>query len=440
MSTRGRSMRWMLGAGLVVGAALVGGTTEARQRPDLGQLDTSFNPDARLSPPGTVVDELLLEGDVGGLALQPGGNIVGASAGFDSVDLFRRDADGQLDRSFGIAGYAFNAGIPLPAVVGIEVQGRGRNADLVTVGGFNLDGFFALRHTADGEPDASFGDNGRSTILVDDFNDAGGSAIQPDGKVLVVGNAGNPFADEEALVLGRFDVDGGADTSFGGGDGIVSLQVMDGTLGFGVAVQDDGRIVAVGQSTQPFAQGGAVMTVARFLSDGTLDPSFGSGSGYVNLEIGFTTAGFDVEVIRDEIYVSGTANADDKQGWVIAKFQSDGDLDTSFGAPNGFVTAAPAPPELGDGIAFELEIKPNGSLLAAGSFGDTPVGTDFYVAGFHPDGTLDDDFGDGGFTSTEIGSFSQVLSAILQPNGRLLVGGSANVGGIFLPAIARYIT
>ena len=71
-------MRWMLGAGLVVGAALVGSTAEGRQRPDLGQLDTSFNPDARLTPPGTVVDELLLAGEVGGLALQPGGKIVGA--------------------------------------------------------------------------------------------------------------------------------------------------------------------------------------------------------------------------------------------------------------------------------------------------------------------------------------------------------------------------
>lgn len=433
------------GRALIAGSLLLGLTAAGQvdangsNRPDLGTLDTTFNPDARLTPPGTLVQEVPFE-QGSAVIEQHGGRLVAVgTAGIDSIALARYSKTGEIDRSFGDDGFVLEDGLDSPQVGGIHLQGTGQKADLVTVGG-NFDGFLALRHTADGELDPNFGDGGIATLPIDQFDEANGSAIQRDGKLLAVGLAGNPFAGTEALALGRFTADGETDTSFGGGDGYVTLQVMEGTIGFGVAQQRDGRILVTGLAQQPVEEGGQVMVVARFLEDGTLDTSFGSGDGYVTLEIGFQTGGYSIQQVKRQILVSGTGNADDKQAWLLARFNSDGSLDTSFGSGDGYVTAAPSSPDLADGIAFDAVVKGNGSIVATGSFGPSPAVSTFFIAGFTRDGVLNERFGDGGFTQTIIGSFSEPTSATLQRNGRVVVIGEANLGGAFGLAMARYIT
>lgn len=403
-----------------------------------GELDRgTFNP-----PTGYVTTQFGPESEIGGLVAQSRGRIVAAGEATGVVALVRYLKDGEIDRSFGIDGVAAVPVGVLPMVADAMVQEppAGRN-EIVTVG--NTERFFAVRHTPDGELDRSFGTDGRAFIDVGESPVANGGAVQRDGKILVVGVSGNPFADPStlALVLARFTRDGSVDASFGGGDGYVTLQVLEGSIGFGVAVQNDGRIVAVGQAIQPESEGGTELLIGRFLADGSLDPSFAGGDGYRTLMIGDQAAGFDVAIRPDKkIVVSGTGNANDVQGWLFARFNRDGALDANrFGAPNGWVVVSPVLPTETAGTAFALGLQRNGEIVAAGSFGPNIAVSQFHVARLGRDGALDTSFGIGGFTRTDVGSYSVPSQLVIQPNGKIVLGGQANVGGVFQFAVARYL-
>src|SRR5438105_3059188 len=120
---------------------------------------------------------------------------------------------------------------------------------------------------SDGTLDPDFGTNG---IVLPSPSEARAIAIQPNGRIVVAGaTAQNRFG------VARFLPDGSIDTSFGGGDGEAIVWFRFPPNGcFGgfndVAVQPDAKVVAVGVAC-------GEVGVARFLPDGTLDPTFGSG-------------------------------------------------------------------------------------------------------------------------------------------------------------------
>jgi uncharacterized delta-60 repeat protein len=128
--------------------------------------------------------------------------------------------------------------------------------------------------------DPTFGNAGVVTIDFNGSTDRASSlAIQRDGKVIVGGFAYagasslETFVDEFALV--RLNADGTLDSSFGsGGKATTAFGGLTNEI-TGVAIQDDGKIVAVG-FVQTLGRG-YDFGLARFNSDGTLDPSFGSG-------------------------------------------------------------------------------------------------------------------------------------------------------------------
>ena len=429
--------RVAVGLVLVATAVVVAGAA-GRGTPfsGAGELDTgTFNP-----PTGFVTTSVGPAASIGGLVAQPGGKVVAAGAAPLGVALVRYLDDGKLDRSFGIDGVAA-VPIGLPVVADAMAQGPPRQSKIVTVGSTGQ--FFAVRHTSDGVLDRSFGADGRAFIDVGETPVANGGAVQGDGKILIVGSSGNPFADPstEAAVLARLNRDGSIDTSFGGGDGYVTLQALEGSIGFGAAVQRDGRIVMVGEATEPAAQGGVELLIARFLKDGTLDPSFADGAGYRTVRVGVKATGQHVVVQPNgEIVVSGTGNANDVQGWLLARFSRDGSLDTKhFGAPNGWVVASPLLPTANVGTAYSVDLQRNGKIVAAGSFGQNAATSQFHVARFNRDGTVDRLFGTDGFTRTDVASYSVPSELLIQLNGKIVLGGQANVGGVYEFAVARYL-
>jgi uncharacterized delta-60 repeat protein len=115
-----------------------------------------------------------------------------------------------------------------------------------------------LRFNPDGTPDASFGQQGVriEPFLVGQDDAAEGVVLQRDGKIVVVGSAGNPpnlppaLAGTRDFLVARFNLDGTLDPTFGGGDGFVTTGFGPGSDDFATAVvlQADGRIVAAGDS------------------------------------------------------------------------------------------------------------------------------------------------------------------------------------------------
>lgn len=125
---------------------------------------------------------------------------------------------------------------------------------------------------APGDLDTTFNGTGKVTTAIGSGNDrAFGMTVQNDGKVVVVGSSSNHFA------VVRYNPDGSLDTTFGmNQNGKVTTNFGGhADIAYCVAVQPDGKIVAGGEY-DPQSQVG-YFALARYNADGTLDASFGSG-------------------------------------------------------------------------------------------------------------------------------------------------------------------
>lgn len=155
------------------------------------------------------------------------------------------------------------------------------------------------------------------------------------------------------------------------------------------AVQRNGRIVTVGE-TELSNKRYALISM-RILKNGRLDPSYGNG-GWVELSIGGTGAGNAILILRNgEILIGGAGRSAANQpiGFAAVKLQPNGQLDKSFGK-NGIATVA-----IGSGAsANAIAVQPDGKIVLAGTADD---GYDrFAAARLNADGSLDRSFGNGG--------------------------------------------
>jgi uncharacterized delta-60 repeat protein len=219
----------------------------------------------------------------GGLALQPDGKLVVEGSTAPSVgalgDLvaFRLDVNGQLDPTFGQGGKADLGGGDVQAPRGPAVQNDGRIVFVgVTLHGGFTDGVL-VRTTADGRPDPTFDADGRVDLDFDGHLDNPSQVlVQPDGKLLVVGDAGLQ-SQRGALtgVVTRLTADGQLDVTFGAG-GKVSLQGR--LFGPRGVLQPDGKLLLAG-TTSPFRfeNGQYTFSLARLNPDGSFDVTFGPG-------------------------------------------------------------------------------------------------------------------------------------------------------------------
>ena len=129
------------------------------------------------------------------------------------------------------------------------------------------------RYNPDGSLDPGFGGTGRvvSQVLAG-FNYAEGVAIQPDGKIVVVGTGSQPSLNEDVIYITRYNTDGTLDTAFGTGGVLISPFNGSGGMHAAVAVQSNGMIVVACETPGP-----GPVKVLRYNAAGVLDSTFGSG-------------------------------------------------------------------------------------------------------------------------------------------------------------------
>ena len=205
------------------------------------------------------------------LALQDDGRIVVAGYQYrpatgNSPVVLRYRRGGRLDESFAGDGQATAVLPEAMTVEDLAIQPDGR---ILVAGGT----FAVARYTSRGEPDTSFSGDGIvfTDIVPGAFDNAEGIALSEDG--IVVGGTTDTDGGTSDFALARYDLDGNLDLGFGGG-GIQLTDFRNGGLddAWGIAAQRDGKIVLAGSTdsrgkSQDFA-------LARYLPDGTLDPSF----------------------------------------------------------------------------------------------------------------------------------------------------------------------
>ena len=289
--------------------------------------------------------------------------------------------------------------------------------------------FAFVRLNSDGTIDTAFDTDGR---LVIDFNGLDDSAwalaVQPDGKMVVAGAASNGLNTDFAIV--RLTADGALDGTFDT-DGKVTTDINSDDSAFAVALQADRKIVAAGSSSN-----GADLdfAVTRYNADGTLDSTF-DADGKAATPVGSGNDAAKAMAIQTDgkIVVAGFSFSGPNSRFALARYNSDGTLDSTFGT-GGVVTSAVG---IGDARAASLVIQPDGKLIAAG-VAFNGLNTDFAVARYNTDGTLDSTFGTGGSVTTDFNSVNDAGASVsIQSDGKVLVAG-ASVGANEDFAVARY--
>ena len=224
---------------------------------------------------------------------------------------------------------------------------------------------------------------------------------------------------------------GSLDTTFGTG-GKVTTSFSGSADMNALVVQPDGKLVAAGWDASQSAFG-----LARYNTNGSLDSTFGTG-GTVSTPIGVDTYGASALVLQSDgkLVAAGNAWKDTVDAdFAAIRYNANGSLDTSFGT-GGKVTTSFGSQE---DDAYALVVQPDGKLVAAGVVFNG-VRWDFALARYNTDGSLDTTFGTGGKVITAVGTGDDVAFALaLQPDGNLVAGGYAANAGTDAFALVRYL-
>lgn len=397
-----------------------------------GMLDASF------AGSGRILFPLAADGgDANAVCLGAGGNIIVAGRGQDGsrsdFAVARLTEEGALDSSFrgGWMTSSFGEN-DLPWDASVQSDGK----ILVCGGaGFPPSGHITVaRYSQTGEIDESFGTQGKARAYVAGRSSyASRIALQPDGKMVVIGNTS--LRDCWAIV--RFLADGTLDSTFGEGGRVVTTMGAGKQEAFGVALQPDGKVVVVG-SAQPGTD--YDFAVARYLPDGSLDASFGSAGKVITTLSSGEDVAWSVIVQPDgKILVSGWATNDGNLDFAVVRHHPDGTLDTGFGTGGRILTT------IGQGHdrAFDIKLQQDGKIILAGVSATTislGAPTDSVLVRYHPDGTLDTSFGSDGKSVTRFNNASSWTNRVgLQADGRIVTAGSAlDFNGVRGACLVRY--
>ncbi len=195
---------------------------------------------------------------------------------------------------------------------------------------------------APGDLDPTFGNGGK--VLTPIGNSGGsaaqGVAVQSDGKIVVVGlsNSGTTSAQNYDFAVVRYNADGSLDASFGTG-GKVLTQIRENDVAYAAAIQADGKIVLAGFSSTGTAAS-SDFALVRYNTDGSLDSSFGTG-GKVLTDFGGSGGDYARDVViqsNGKIVVAGETGPDATKDFALARYNTDGTLDLSFGTGGKVVT------------------------------------------------------------------------------------------------------
>ncbi|MEE9294854.1 MAG: delta-60 repeat domain-containing protein, partial [Phycisphaerae bacterium] len=251
-----------------------------------------------------------------------------------------------------------------------------------------------------GTLDPTFGDGGLvTTDFLGSSRDVGRDvvAIQADGKIVVVGQTSDAGGSDFAVA--RYNADGSLDASFDGDGKLTTDFAGAGDIANSVAIQADGKIVVAGRAS--ISGPDFDFAVARYNADGSLDTSF-DGDGKLTTDFaGSTDLALSVAIQADgKIVVAGQASTFGTGSFAVARYNADGTLDAGFDGDGKLTTDFAGRGE----VAKSVAIQADGKIVAAGeTFTDT--GFVFALARYNADGSLDASFdGDGKLTTDFAGS------------------------------------
>ncbi len=328
-----------------------------------------------------------------------------------------RATPADLDFSFGGDGVVFANPTPEnDTLQRVVIQPDGAIVVAGTTGTAYRD-IFVARYQPNGALDPGFAGGGMVVIDLGSpgsptDDQAGGLALQSDGRIVVAGQRGRGGGDFAVI---RLTPSGTLDATFGTG-GIVTTSFGATSGVTRVAVDGSGRILAAGLvATTSGSSSSNAFALARYTSSGALDANFGQGGKIVDTA-GYFPTGLAVQADSKPIVV-GPSSIVGTDPAVVIRYDSDGRRDASFG--NGGATTIDAP--AGGLFLADLTLDRSGRLLAAGNAGNSGMVVYRVLA----DGRPDPAFGSGGKALLPIGSCGGGAQAVTEdPFGKVVLGGS----------------
>ncbi len=294
------------------------------------------------------------------------------------------NSDSTIDSNFNV-GTGFNG-----AVNSIAIQSDGKILAAGIFTSYNDTSRVRIaRLNTDGTLDSSFttGTGFSSTVNA--------IAVQSDGKI-VCGGAFANYNGTRYPRITRINTDGTLDSSFNIGTG---LGAGFNNVVNAVTVQSDDKIVCGGNFTVYSST--TNIRIARLNTDGTIDSSFSTGSGF-NLAMNAVTVQSDGKILCGGSFTSYNGTGVSR----IARLNTNGIIDSSFTIGTGF-----------NSTVIAIAVQSDGKILCGGSFTSYNGTTRNYIARLNTDGTLDSSFTTGtGFNST-------VSAIAIQADGKIVCGG-----------------
>lgn len=280
-----------------------------------------------------------------------------------------------------------------------------------------------MRYNSDGTVDTTFGTNGVTTVNIgSSSNDyANGVALQSDGKILVAAYTINSGNTERDFIVLRLTTAGALDTTYSS-DGIAQTDFTGGNdsdTAHELVVNSSGQAILCGQ-----INGRAGL--ARYGTDGALDTSFGSSGTFSDASYDFF---YDCALDADgKIVAIGEDQTFDTPGQdvAIARFSAAGALDTSFSVDGrDSVTVGSTSDDQGLGVA----IQSDGKIVIVGQTNNSSTSNDCLLLRYGTTGNLDSDFGTSGvlqFGNDAGGELQDICYDIgIHSGGRIVVIGSS---------------
>jgi uncharacterized delta-60 repeat protein len=287
----------------------------------------------------------------------------------------------------------------------------------------------------------TFGDGGAVSVdVANGSENVNTHILLPDGKLLLAGDGYDITINSYFAGLMKIDtVCGALDTTFGNG-GLASVTFEQRTRAFGFAVQPDGKIIGCGMIAPSNARSQQWPGVFRLNADGSVDTSF-NGTGYNRLPFNSGSGDLTACFVNGDGTITCTG-AGFSTGIGAFRFLPDGTMDDTFGTGGMAVIALPgsAGTDHGNGI-----MRPDGSVVSI-TMSYPGSGNNYFLAlaQFDANGDPDPTFGTGGLAFTtvpvnHINSIAGGLGASLMADGRILVSGTAvnSSNGGFL--MARFL-
>ncbi len=336
---------------------------------------------------------------------------------YDHMALSKYGSDGIIDTAFGQNGhYSFhdNASDNYGGAVAIDADGK----IVITGNGYFSDSssndVIIIRLNTDGTLDTTF-DGGVVITDIDNSGDddsADAMLIDSDGKILVAGSQ-RPRTHAN-LVLIRYDTNGSIDTTFGT-DGYSVVDLGNDLYANAITQDHDGNIIVAGKYRLGSYQGIAL----RLDDNGTLDSTF-NANGYVTTNVKSLVNTANAVAVDDEnkILLLGSGRDDTRYYMTLHRFDTNGSLDGTFGGGDGLIDEILSDSD--DDYGEEILLDDSGNIIVIGR-SDSSSDSRTFIARYDSDGTLDTTLGDGGIVFHSNGGNTDANRAVYDGNKDIIV-------------------